>query len=125
MGDPTPLAYGLLNVTTGKLILTNVYARYEVAVAGAQRTTNRFRTVVAIPLFGPEALALMQERIDVASGAENALRQENIHLRNQIAELRGRVVAEAHAAGLPAPTRDDLTPNQGPSSGNAGPDEQR
>ena len=33
-----------------------------------------------------------------------ALRQELVHQQNVAAELRGRLVAEAHAAGQPAPS---------------------
>lgn len=103
MGEtPTPLAYGLLDLTKPRLILTNVYASPETAAAGAARMTNHWRTVVAIPLFGPDALTLMQEQVETSRNAEASLRREAIHLRNQLAEMRGQAVAADHAAGRPA-----------------------
>lgn len=51
-----PLAFGLYNVRTGKLLLPNVYARHESARAAAARRSSRWATYVAAPLFGPDAL---------------------------------------------------------------------
>lgn len=101
--DPTPLAYGLLDITKLKLVLTNVYASEDTAQAGAIRLTNQWRTVIAIPLFGPEALTAMQAQLRASRTAEDSLRRETIQLRNEAAVRRGHEVADAHAAGLPAP----------------------
>ena len=45
-----PIAWGLLDTRTGK-IEREVYMRQKAAVAGAARVSNRWRTVVAVPLY--------------------------------------------------------------------------
>jgi hypothetical protein len=102
----SPLAYGLFELPKARLILTNVYAGSETAAAAAARLTNGWRTVMAIPLFGPDALVTLQDHLEASRTAEETLRREAIHLRNQMAERRGQAVAEAHAAGLPASEAD-------------------
>jgi hypothetical protein len=99
----TPLAYGLLETTKGKLLLTNVYAREEVARQAAERMTNSFKAYVTVPLFGPDAHASMKSAMEASQRAETALRSEAIALRNDAAQRRGQEVASAHAAGRPAP----------------------
>lgn len=108
MTAPVPLAYGLLNPATGKLVLTNVYAAQPTAVAAAERITGKWRTLVAVPLFGPEVAEMVQQlegfraAAEASQAAERALRMETVALRNELAALRGAAVAEAHAAGRPA-----------------------
>lgn len=53
----TPLAYGLLETRTLKLLMTNIYVREEVARQAAERLTNQYKTYVVVPLFGPDAHA--------------------------------------------------------------------
>jgi len=104
---PKPLGYGLLNVDTGKLRPTT-YVHPETAAAGAAAKTSRYTPLVAVPLFGPEALVAYAEaaaeearkaRVLAAAleNAEKAVRAEVIALRNQLAEIRGRELAEKHA----------------------------
>jgi hypothetical protein len=97
----TPLAYGLLNTSTVKLLTTHVYVSEAAAKAGAERMTNQYRTFVAIPLFGPDAYATMKQALEASQHAESMLRGEAIRLRNQLAPLKGEAMAKAHAAGLP------------------------
>ena len=47
---PQPVAWGLYNPATGKLD-HRCYQREEAARAGAASQTNRWRTIVAVPLF--------------------------------------------------------------------------
>lgn len=104
--QPSPLAFGLYNPATGKLD-PRAYVHEEAALAGALRQTNQWRTFVAIPLFGPDALVELDAQLQsakramaAAQHAENALRLEAIDLRNQLAVRRGQEVAASHAAGM-------------------------
>jgi hypothetical protein len=105
--DPMPCAYGLLNVHTGRLRTPNVYVKQEAAEAAAAAKTSKFVTLVAVPLFGPEAIVAATEaaveearvakvQAEGSAHGERNLRAENIALRNEIATLRGRLMAEKH-----------------------------
>ena len=50
MQDTAPIAWGLFNPNTGK-ISPKCYMREDSAKAAAARETNRWRTIVAVPLY--------------------------------------------------------------------------
>lgn len=50
MQEPAPIAWGLFNPMTGK-IDPKCYMREKSARAGAARQSNRWRTLIAVPLY--------------------------------------------------------------------------
>lgn len=94
--DAVPLAYGLLETRTLKLLLTNVYAREDVARQAAERKTNQWKTFVVIPLFGPDTYALLAKQLETSRTQVASLRADNVLLRNQLAQQRGVDMARRH-----------------------------